>query len=70
MTQTMRAVVLDGPGPPEALVIRDLPVPDPAAGWVLIRVRAFGLNRRFDEIVEAHRAMEGDQVSGKLVVTT
>ena len=41
----MRAVVLDGPGPPEALVIRDLPVPDPAAGWVLIRVRAFGLNR-------------------------
>jgi NADPH:quinone reductase-like Zn-dependent oxidoreductase len=41
----MRAVVLDGPGPPEALVIRDLPVPDPAVGWVLIRVRAFGLNR-------------------------
>jgi NADPH:quinone reductase len=45
MTETMRAVVLDGPGPPEALVIRDLPVPDPAVGWVLIRVRAFGLNR-------------------------
>jgi NADPH:quinone reductase len=45
MAETMRAVVLDGPGPPEALVIRDLPVPDPAAGWVLIRVRAFGLNR-------------------------
>jgi NADPH:quinone reductase len=45
MTETMRAVVLDGPGPPEALVIRDLPVPDPAVGWVLIGVRAFGLNR-------------------------
>jgi NADPH:quinone reductase len=41
----MRAVVLDGPGPPEALAIRDIPVPDPAPGWVLIRVRAFGLNR-------------------------
>ncbi len=41
----MRAVVLDAPGPPEALVIRELPVPDPAAGQVLIRVRAFGLNR-------------------------
>ena len=41
----MRAVVLDGPGPPEALHIRDIPVPEPAAGWVLIRVRAFGLNR-------------------------
>jgi hypothetical protein len=41
----MRAVVLDGPGPPEALVIRHIPVPEPAVGWVLIRVRAFGLNR-------------------------
>jgi len=41
----MRAVVLDGPGPPGALVIRDIPVPEPAVGWVLIRVRAFGLNR-------------------------
>jgi NADPH:quinone reductase len=41
----MRAVILDGPGPPDALVIREIPVPEPAAGWVLIRVRAFGLNR-------------------------
>ena len=41
----MRAVVLDAPGPPEALTIRDLPVPSPAAGWVLIEVKAFGLNR-------------------------
>jgi NADPH:quinone reductase len=45
MAETMRAVVLDGPGPPEALVIRDIPVPQPPPGWVLIRVRAFGLNR-------------------------
>jgi len=45
MAEMMRAVVLDGPGPPEALVIRDLPVPDPPLSWVLIRVRAFGLNR-------------------------
>ncbi len=42
---TMRAVVLDAPGPPEALVIRHLPIPDPSAGWVLIRVKSFGLNR-------------------------
>src|SRR4051794_14121284 len=41
----MRAVVLDAPGPPEALRIRDLPVPEPRPGWVLIRVKAFGLNR-------------------------
>ncbi|HUA02932.1 MAG TPA: zinc-binding alcohol dehydrogenase family protein [Solirubrobacteraceae bacterium] len=42
---TMRAVVLDAPGPPAALTIRELPVPRPEAGWVLIEVKAFGLNR-------------------------
>src|SRR5437588_242504 len=45
MTETMRAIVLDAPGPPDALTIRELPVPTPAAGWVLIEVKAFGLNR-------------------------
>lgn len=45
MTATMRAVVLDAPGPPESLQVRSLPVPEPAPGWVLIAVRAFGLNR-------------------------
>ena len=41
----MRAVVLDAPGPPEALQIRDVPVPAPESGEVLIKVEAFGLNR-------------------------
>jgi NADPH:quinone reductase-like Zn-dependent oxidoreductase len=45
MTDSMRAIVLDAPGPPEALTIRELPVPTPADGWVLIEVKAFGLNR-------------------------
>jgi NADPH:quinone reductase-like Zn-dependent oxidoreductase len=45
MTPTMRAIVLDAPGPPDALKIRQLPVPEPANGWVLIAVKAFGLNR-------------------------
>lgn len=45
MIATMRAVVLDAPGPPSALQIRELPVPTPRPGWVLIRVKAFGLNR-------------------------
>jgi NADPH:quinone reductase len=42
---SMRAVVLDAPGPPEALTLRELPIPVPENGWVLIRVKAFGLNR-------------------------
>jgi NADPH:quinone reductase-like Zn-dependent oxidoreductase len=41
--RVMRAAVLDAPG--AALAIRDLPVPRPRDGWVLIRVMAFGLNR-------------------------
>jgi NADPH:quinone reductase len=45
MTTTMRAVVLEAPGPPQALQIRELQIPDPSPGWVLIRVKAFGLNR-------------------------
>src|SRR5436190_9480097 len=45
MNHAMRAVVLDAPGPPEALVIREVPVPTPPVGWVLIKVKAFGLNR-------------------------
>ncbi|NUU21713.1 MAG: zinc-binding dehydrogenase [Streptomycetaceae bacterium] len=41
----MRAVVLDEPGPVGNLRLRELPVPEPAPGWVRIKVEAFGLNR-------------------------
>lgn len=42
---TMRAIVLDGPGAPEALRIREVPLPLPRAGEVLLRVESFGINR-------------------------
>jgi NADPH:quinone reductase len=45
MTGMMRAVVLDAPGPAAALEIREIPMPEPRAGWVVIEVKAFGLNR-------------------------
>ena len=41
----MRAAVVHAPGGPEALRLEELPVPEPRAGEVLIRVRAGGLNR-------------------------
>lgn len=41
----MKAVVIHEPGGPEVLKIERRPVPVPKAGEVLIRVRAFGLNR-------------------------
>lgn len=45
MTDTMRAVVLSGPGGVENLELADLPVPRPEPGWVRIKVAVFGLNR-------------------------
>lgn len=45
MTDTMRAAVLDRPGPVTNLVVRDLPIPVPEPGWVRVKVHAFGLNR-------------------------
>jgi NADPH:quinone reductase-like Zn-dependent oxidoreductase len=41
----MRAIVLRSAGEPENLLIEERPVPKPRPGEVLIRVRAFGLNR-------------------------
>ncbi|WP_137843279.1 zinc-binding dehydrogenase [Microbacterium sp. 2FI] len=45
MSDTMRAVVVSEPGPAEVLQIREIPVPVPDPGEVLIAVKAFGLNR-------------------------
>jgi putative PIG3 family NAD(P)H quinone oxidoreductase len=41
----MRAVVADGAGGPEVLVVRELPDPEPGPGEVLLDVAAAGLNR-------------------------
>jgi NADPH:quinone reductase-like Zn-dependent oxidoreductase len=41
----MKAVVIHEPGGPEVLKIESIPIPKPVPGEVLIRVKAFGLNR-------------------------
>jgi NADPH:quinone reductase-like Zn-dependent oxidoreductase len=41
----MKAAVIYNPGGPDSFVIEDMPVPTAIKGSVLIRVRAFGLNR-------------------------
>jgi NADPH:quinone reductase-like Zn-dependent oxidoreductase len=45
MPATMKAAVMREPGGPEVLKIESLPIPEPPPGWVLMRVKAFGLNR-------------------------
>ena len=42
---SMKAVVIRRPGPPDVLEIEELPIPVPQCGEVLIRVKAFGINR-------------------------
>ena len=42
--KTMKAVVLTGPTQAENICLSDVPVPQVRPGWVLIRIRAFGLN--------------------------
>jgi NADPH:quinone reductase-like Zn-dependent oxidoreductase len=42
---TMKAAVIREPGGPEVLRVESLPIPTPKSGEVLIRVKAFGLNR-------------------------
>ena len=42
---TMKAAVIHQPGGPEVLRIENVPIPVPQAGEVLIRIKAFGLNR-------------------------
>ena len=42
---TMKAAVIHEPGGPEVIKLESRPVPTPKTGEVLIRVKAFGLNR-------------------------
>jgi len=41
----VKAIVIARPGGPEVLELRDVPAPTPAAGEILVRVRAAGVNR-------------------------
>lgn len=52
--RTMKAVLCETHGPPERLVLAELPVPEPGPGEVRLRVRAVGLNF-FDTLIIENR---------------
>ncbi|MEH6996283.1 hypothetical protein V7075_26870 [Neobacillus drentensis] len=41
----MKAVVLEKPCKADELVIHEVPIPKVKPGWVLVRIKAFGINR-------------------------
>lgn len=41
----MKAYVIDEPGGPERLVLKDIRIPQARPGWKLIRIRTIGINR-------------------------
>jgi NADPH:quinone reductase len=59
----MRAIVLEGFGGLESLVIKELPDPKPKAGHVLIAVKAFGVNHAETHMRKGEWA-EAAEVSG------
>ena len=42
---TMKAIVIEAPGGPDVLVVKDRPLPAPGPGEILVRVAAAGVNR-------------------------
>jgi len=54
----MKAIVIREVGGPDVLKVEDKPIPQPSAGQVLIRVKAFGLNRSELFTRQGHSANE------------
>ena len=53
----MKAIWMTGKGGPEVLELREVAKPVPAAGEVLIRVAAAGLNRKQPPIRQLRQAL-------------
>lgn len=60
--KTQTAIVISGPGGPDVLVPRELPVETPGAGEILIRVAAAGINRH-----DIHQRASGKHSDGRAV---
>ncbi len=66
----MKAIVVSRHGSPDVLQLRDVPIPQPLPGKVLIHNQFVGVN--FDDTQHragvAHRLLESRATSGKLLL--
>ena len=60
MMRTMKAVVLTEPTPADKISLTDCPVPTVRPGWVLVKVKAFGLNHS-EQVLRLHE-IEADYI--------
>ena len=63
--QMMKAVVLTKPTPAEHVVLSEVPIPQVRPGWVLVRIRAFGLNH--SEQILCLREMQADYIQKPII---
>ena len=75
-SSTMTAVVITKPGGPDVLAPRDVPTPEPAAGQLLVKVAAAGVNR--PDVMQrqglypappGHSPVPGLEAAGEVVAT-
>jgi NADPH2:quinone reductase len=59
----MRAIVRERFGGPDCLVIKEAPEPEPKPGYVVIQVKAFGINHAEIHMRKGEWA-EADEISG------
>ncbi|MCR5772567.1 MAG: alcohol dehydrogenase catalytic domain-containing protein, partial [Butyrivibrio sp.] len=64
-TNTMKAVVLDGPINVEDIFLKEKEVPEVVPGWVLVKVKAFGMNH--SELILRHEEIKYDYIKKPII---
>lgn len=64
-TNTMKAVVLDGPTNVEDIFLKEKEVPVVVPGWVLVKVKAFGMNH--SELILRHEEIKYDYIKKPII---